>query len=279
MKKILGIICCAIIFCVSSCGSSSNDGSNNIKNIRESVKKNQQEITIISFTKYKIPLPIDMFRYMENKHVPCNVEFLLDYVNVPKYKTETSQALALGCYAADAAYCSVYGKQQEITDYYQTATKLSDKLDISEGFSMNEVHRIEENLQCADSLSKIANDSYWNACNYLEENGKNNILPFVVFGSWIESVYIMTTLCDISDAQNKIKEHQESLTNLMNYLYEVMIESSAFNYNYDIKRYQLKLAEIKKIYDSLNNDDTDIQKINEIIRIYQNIRSEIIKAN
>ncbi len=235
-----------------------------------------QEVSNVVYTKYGIPLPVDLFTYLVAEEIPYNNDLLVPLENMEKYTKETKQAMALGVYSADIAYCSLYKKQQEVMGYFNCSFKLADKLDISEGFNFRYVERMENNVNSADSLSKIAAESYWKACNYLNDNDKNNILPFVIYGGWIESQYLTVASNDQKNTRTQILNQREGLLSLINYLYEVMIESSAFYYNYDIKTIIFNLNSIKKIYDKVDNDDFEVHYYNEICQKIKKMRADLI---
>jgi hypothetical protein len=138
---------------------------------------------------------------------------------------------------------------------------------------------MENNVNSADSLSNIAAESYWKACNYLADNEKNNILPFVIYGGWVESQYLTIASNDLKDTREQILNQREGLLSLINYLYEVMIESSAFYYNYDIKTIIVKLNNIKKVYDKVSGNSIDAQLYKEICDRIKTMRSELIDPN
>lgn len=274
MKKIIYVIVLLIGLITSACDQSTSK-KNNYDSKTEAKKA---EVKNVIYTKYNIPLPVELFKYMVREDVPFNIDFLNDVSNLPKYTTETKQALALGLYSAEVAYCSLYGKQQEVLEYFNCASSLASKLNIEEGFSYKNMERIENNINSADSISAIATECYWNACDFLDMNGKNNILPFVVYSGWVESQYLTIVSNNLPSTRQKIMDQKEGLHNLINYLYEVMIESTAFYYSYDIRLLILKLNNLKDVYDKVNksgvNIDSEIYK--DIIGKITAMRNEIV---
>jgi len=253
-----------------------SDGGNTKKIRRNNSNVDATEMSNVVYTKYGIPLPIDLFRYLINEDIQYNVDLLIPLDYRERYSKETKQAMVLGAYSADMAYCSMYSRQQEVLDFFNCSFKLADRLDISEGFNFRYVERMESNINSADSLSKIAGESYWKACNFLNENEKNNILPFVIYGGWVESQYLTIASNDLKSTREQILNQQEGLMNLISFLYEVMIESSAFYYNYDIKTIIFKLNNIKKVYDKVPGKEVDSQLYNDICMKIKAMRAELI---
>lgn len=235
--------------------------------------KEQQKVT---YTKYDIPLPVELFTYLVDESIPFNPDILNNPANGAKYTKETEQAAALGLYSADLAYCAVYNKQQAVMDYFNCSQSIAENLNVSVGFDRSYIDRFENNIECADSLSSIASNSYWEACNFLDENGKNNILPFVIYSSYIESLYLTIKSNDLAATKNQIINQKQGLLNLISYLYEVMIESTAFYYNMDIKLMIWKLNNLKTIYEKIIDKDIDPQLYNDICSKIITMRNEIV---
>ncbi|MBR2200519.1 MAG: hypothetical protein IJ894_07215, partial [Bacteroidales bacterium] len=79
--------------------------------------------------------------------------------------------------------------------------------------------------------------------------------------------------------REQIMNQREGLLSLINYLYEVMIESSAFYYNYDIKHIIMDLNNIKKVYDKVADNNIDAQSYNDICNKIKTMRTELIDPN
>ncbi|MCQ2975701.1 MAG: hypothetical protein MJ211_12940 [Bacteroidales bacterium] len=272
MNKVICLLLSAtMMICLCGCNSNKNKYK-----LNSSVEKSEEEQVNVVYTKYDIPLPVELFKYIIGEQVPFNVDLLNNTSNSSKYSKEHCQGMALGLYCADIAYCSVYSKQQELLDFYNAAYEIADKLDISAGYNIKFVERLEDNISSSDSLSNIASESYWSACNYLDENGKYNILPFVVYGGWVESLYLTIKSNDSDSAKMMIINQKKGLLNLISYLYEVMIESTAFYYNSEIKLLIWKLNGLKTIYERIIDKDIDPQLYTDLCNKLISMRNEIV---
>ena len=118
-------------------------------------------------------------------------------------------------------------------------------------------------------------------CMYLATTkvGEESRLPFVIYGGWVESQYLTVASNDLKTTREQIMNQREGLLSLINYLYEVMIESSAFYYNYDIKTIIVKLNNIKKIYDKVPDNNIDAQMYSDMCDRIKTMRSELIDPN
>jgi len=276
MNKVLRLsVLCLMLFSIVGCSGSDKRKRPKYNEETETTASNK-DVKNVVYTKYGIPLPVELFTYMVKEEIPYNVDLLLSTHTREKYAKETKQAMILGVYSADMAYCSSYGRQLEVLTYFGAASKIADRLDISEGFSFESVERISNNVQRADSLSAIANETYWKACNYLDENDKNNILPFVIYGGWVESQYLTIASNDLKSTKEVIVDQKQGLLNLIRYFLDVTVESSAFYYSGDIKKIVMRLDNIKNVYEKIPGKDIDPQLYKDISVKITAMRNELI---
>lgn len=278
MKRIYIItILLLVISTLVGCSGSEQDKRKKPKyNTEIPSSSDSMEVKNVVYTKYGIPLPVELFTYMVKENIPYNSDLLLQVKMREKYSKETKQAMILGVYSADMAYCSSYGRQQELLSYFSNASKMADRLDISEGFSFESIERISSNVERADSLKSIAEEAYWKVCNYLDENDKNNILPFVIYGSWVESLYLTIASNDLKSTKNVIAGQKQGLLNLIRYFLDVTVESSAFYYSGDIKKIVMRLDSIKNVFEKIKPEDVDSKLYNEISVKITAMRQELI---
>jgi len=235
-------------------------------------------------TKYKLPLPADIFLSLkvENKHF--NKELLNPVSRLSKYNTSISKAINFGVYAADLAYCTVFDQYQESFLYFLSTKKLADDLRIHKGYSQAIIDRMNNNRANPDSLLTIATNTYWKACEYLEENENINILPFIVASGWLESVYLGVENIDLKKKDSILPEivakQRKSLNSLTEYLFEVMLDSNTFEVNEDIQEMAIKLADLKISFDKLDQNPKETvmtqEQVNEIKGKLNSIRNEFI---
>ncbi len=270
MKKkllVLSLLFLFIFLSIFGCDNSSSNINSLIKN--DSTSKQNYNLV---YTKYKIPLPVELFKFLE-KNSKFNLQYLNDIKNTENYLTEVEKATNLGIYTTDLIYCNVFVQSELSLIYFDNTKSISNSINIQVGYTKDFIKRLETNCNNKDSLISIVDESYWKACNHLDKNGQNNILPFVVFGNWIEGLYIITQSKE-TVPETRIKEHilskKQGLENIINYLFDVQIESSAFYYNNDLKAIIKHLEVLLKLFEKQELKPTDKQ-------IYYTIEKEIIK--
>ncbi len=278
--KIIAVI--VFISFLGSCGNNENNGNgkkrDTLKN--SSTESGTTERTIKIYKKYKLPLPSDLFQEMKQKFPTFMKESLNATTNSAKYQTNVVKSFNLGIYLSDLAYCSVFNNSKELLEYFNTCKKISEELGIPDGFDKTMIERLNSNLENKDTLELIVQESYWKSCNYLEEHNNLNILPFVVTGGWIESMHLAIAQDDkakpTADLMVLIGNQKKTLNNLIDYLYDVMIDSNAFELNAEIKTLILKLNDLMKTYAKIR-ESININQYQEITLKVEKIRDGFVK--
>lgn len=211
--------------------------------------------TFLVYTKYDLPLPVNLYHFLKNKNLAFIPELLIPLENIKNQITNTDKAIYMGFYSSDLAYCNIFEQNQEIINYYAVLKKTSMEFSIDSVYSDNLIERLEKNKENLDSLYYISTGAYWKACKKLEVNGQINILPFVIIGSWIESMYLISfspeTEKHKKELFNKIVEQEKSLDNLIQYAYKVMTDSNTFEAIDDMQILIKQLRSIKNVYKSI----------------------------
>lgn len=232
---------------ISSCGSSTenenisaNDTTSNV-----SAEKDTRAQNVF----YSIPSPIETTSLLKAAGAKYNASYLNPLENVSKYSTAAARALNLGVYGSDLSFTSIFDQTQESMLYLRCTNKLATSLGISGAFDESTTSRIEANLENRDSLLTIISDSYWNADNYLKENGQPGVSALIIAGGWIEGLYIATQIANATkndDIAKRIGEQKLSLDNLVALLDTYKTSNDGVNTTLT------QLKELKQIYDGID---------------------------
>ncbi|HOU99148.1 MAG TPA: hypothetical protein PLP65_09920 [Bacteroidales bacterium] len=227
-------------------------------------------------TAVKVPSPIELYIFMYNADAKYAKENLNSIDNHSKYISKHKKALNLGIYASDLAYCTVFKQNKETFSYFSVTKKMADELGLTEGFDEKIVKRIDQNMSNSDSLYQISNDSYATAVRFLEQQGKEDLLPLMVTGAWIESVNLAIKSVPKFDANNeivvRIADQGLLLENILE-LFQYVKDDPEF------KEIMDKLLDLQQSYDKLL-DNTDVaitqKQYEEIVMKVKAIRALFI---
>jgi len=234
--------------------------------------------TFDSKTSYRIPSPVKLFIHIKKSEARFNKDALNPVENLDKYVTTDHKAVNFGVYAADLAYSTVFQESQKSMQYFKNVKLLAEGLGLSEGFNEIMADRIDSNEHNPDSIYEIANDAYYDACNYLEAQDKIDLLSYILIGGWIESSYLTINSVTKFSATNpivgRIVEQRFVLDNLLLHL------QSLQNKDEQMKTYVNKLVDIQDSFNVLYENSKDVaiteSQFKEISLKISNFRKEII---
>lgn len=262
-----------IIVLFISCNQKNNCNDLNVNNKDTIVKDN------FVYNQYLIPLPIDLFKFIENKE-NFNPILLNLTNNTEKYFSEKQKSFNLGVYTADLAYSLILSNAQSVINCSNSASYLSNQLNIEDTYGKPYIIRLEKNIDNTDSLKFITNEAYKKTCIYLDQKGKKNILPFVIYGGWIESLYLIVNISTdkISEQELYIQilKNKSGINNIIDYLYDVQVETSAYYYYNDFKEIITELTNLSKLFSTLEKEQTKSNFV-ELKKSVDKLRNNIIK--
>lgn len=273
-KRFLFVIILGFVLGISACTSTTEENNDeNADTTQVSVDTTAQKKESQFFN---LPSPIELYTFLYENNIKFQAELMNPIENVDKYVTSEEKGIALGVYASDIAYCAVYNKSDQTMNYFVTSKKIADELGLTEGFDEKIADRINNNLHNSDSLYNISTDSYSMALNYLRAQNQEQLLPLMIFGGWIESVYIAVnsyndkTFNPENPVVFQILDQGYLLENLVDY-FKTLDQN-----NETIKKITEQLTDLQNIYLSIqDNVDVDITKeqFDNIKEKIQNIRN------
>ncbi len=199
---------------------------------------------------YKVPTPNELFTVIREAKIKYDPSVLNPIENVDKYDDKKAQGLNFGVYSADLAYIANHEVGTEAMQYFKVIRNLSNSLHVENAFDNTVFKRIEENVskENQDSLLFLSNDTYYKAFSYLEENGREKTLAYIILGGWIESMHILTELGQFEEdgiLAEKIGDQKYTLENIMGIL-------MGLQDNEEIQDVMSDLADLEDIYLNLN---------------------------
>ncbi len=271
---------CGFVF-FSSCDTKPKKKKNTNTEV-EVVQNDSLQKKSFVYTKYELPLSVDVYKFLKSKKISFNGKYMHNLRQKEKYFTEINRAQILGVYSSDLAYSTIYEKSQEAVDYFGVAIDLAYKLNIEQGYESQLLDKAYDHIDNNDTLSKIASNAYLKTCITLEESNRENILPFIVLGSWVESVYILSRACLGSSQEQgvfiELYEQKKHLDGIIAYFNDML------NSNNDIGKDEIKamlktLNELKEEYNKIeqtNVQNLDADKLKNVIVLVQEMRSKLI---
>lgn len=197
---------------------------------------------------YKVPTPNELFTVIKETDIQFDASVLNNINNLSKYENQKSQALNFGAYSADLAFIANNEVGTDALKYFKTIRQLSTSLNVESAFDGTVFKRIEENVakDNQDSLLFLSNETYYKAFNYLEDNGREKILAYIVLGGWIESMSILTELGVYKEdgvLAEKIGDQKLTLENIMGLMMTIEDE--------EVQETMGELADLEEVFMNL----------------------------
>lgn len=215
-KKVLSLTVPALL--IYACGGDTE----NLEQEPIDVDTNQVEVVQeVNNDYYQIPSPDEMFSFIKESGLEYNGELLNSIDNVNSYNDPFQQTKNFGVYSADLAYTAAYEEYQESIKYFGSVQKLGDQIGIASAFDKQMVERIQNNLDNADSLVAITNDSYFSVVEHLEANEQADKLGVIAACGWLETVYIVVNTTNYNEnkaAVERLADQKHTLDNIIAYL-------------------------------------------------------------
>lgn len=277
IKRAFSVLSLAVVavVVVSSCANDSRKQSQQKAmdelNV-EDVILDEEELTV----NYKIPSPLEMFVRMQKRNVPFNMELPNKPSNASRYVTQYQQAVNMGVYASDMAYCCIVGNSQHTLEYFNLVKNLSVEIGLYEGINKELADRVLDNLSETDTLISVTSDSYHDVVTYIEEQGLADIQCLVVASAWIESLYLclmpMKQNALTDDDMELIQDHQVLLENLI----ELLDQNKQSG---NVAKLLEELQLIQSVYDvTYQNADGKVtqQQFVNIVNTIADVRAKLI---
>ncbi|WP_424962703.1 hypothetical protein [Ekhidna sp.] len=241
---------------VSSCGGgSSKEESSDASSEFDAAK--EQVAADVSKVLKDLPPPSEVPYLLMNAGAEFDAGLINSIEKMESYQaSESKAALNLGVYATDIGYLASYEKSEMALDYMGECQKLAAPVGVAEAIDYGMISRFESNMENKDSLAVIINEVMQKSGERLSELEELNSAALLLAGSWIEGVYISTSI--VNNYPDDLPE--ESRTLILEPLVKiVMDQKTSLNdllqvmndvpETEDITSMRAELEKVKAIYD------------------------------
>ncbi len=191
--KLASLALSAAVLITSCGGSGSQEQSSEASSEFEAAKA--QVAADVSKVLKDLPPPSEVPYLLLNAGAEFDESIINSLDNIESYQTnESKAALNLGVYATDIGYLTSYEKSEQALDYMGECQKLAAPVGVSGAIDYGMISRFESNMENRDSLSNIINEVMEKSGERLSELDELNSAALLLAGSWIEGVYISSTI-------------------------------------------------------------------------------------
>ena len=215
-------------------------------------KMNEKVVSKIKVSKESIdqliqsfPSPIETSIIIKKAGNEFSSELLIPTKKIDRFVSSYDKAMAMGSFGGDMGYINIYGKSFVAIDYLAAIRLLSVDLEIDRFFDFEDMIRMAKSSSNIDSLQRMSTESFNNMEKYLREKGRNELSVLIVFGTWIESAYIVSYIANDNmseEMKNRVAEQKESVEKIN----EILVSSSTDKYFANLARQLKPLNELYK---------------------------------
>ena len=217
--------------------------------VNETIEKIKQ----IKKVFYLSPSPAEMLGVINVTELEFNEKLPNPVENADKYFDSRSQALNLGVYITDLAYCALFERHEETVDYLKVSQIMADKIHVSGAIDQDLIVRAKSNIEHLDTLFNISNEAFVNLLIYCEKNQRSSTMVLLSTGAFIESLYLAVNLAGEFESGTRLVQHLADqkfvIDNLMAY-----VESNSADPN--IASTWTDLQALKSIFDQLEKTES-----------------------
>lgn len=179
---------------VSSCGGGGSQEKPSDASSEFDAAKEQVAADVSKVLK-DLPPPSEVPYLLMNAGAEFDPTIINALDKMESYQTnESKAALNLGVYATDIGYLTSYEKSELALDYMGECQKLAAPVGVSGAIDYGMISRFEANMENRDSLASIINEVMQKSGERLSELEELNSAALLLAGSWIEGVYISSTI-------------------------------------------------------------------------------------
>ncbi|MEQ8626313.1 hypothetical protein [Ekhidna sp.] len=242
---------------VSSCGGGSSKEESSSDASSEFDAAKEQVAADVSKVLKDLPPPSEVPYLLMNAGAEFDASLINSIEKMESYQaSESKAALNLGVYATDIGYLASYEKSEMALDYMGECQKLAAPVGVAEAIDYGMISRFESNMENKDSLAVIINEVMEKSGERLSELEELNSAALLLAGSWIEGVYISTSI--VNNYPDDLPE--ESRTLILEPLVKIVMDQKTSLYDLlqvmndvpeteDVTSMRAELEKVKAIYD------------------------------
>lgn len=224
---------------------------------QKQIKLNEKDTISLSQTitkiYYSLPSPLEIANLVQVGDINFDDKALFTPDQYLNFQTDNEKALALGIYAADLSFCTVFGQQQKSLEYFNVIKKLATDLDIVSVISDSLMNQIEQNLNNVYKLQQIVGEILFKTDALLQDSHRKDLALLVIYSSWVETMHLSLDMA--AQAQNDSVKNQ---------IYKI-IADEYFVVDYLIK--MLQTSTLKQKDDFIHNIESVKALLKKLVKI------------
>ena len=265
-KTLISVLASLLLFV--SCS-----GKKNPKTEDPAIEKETVQESVEKFI-YPIPSTFELVNFLNEIEASFIIGITNPATNLEKYLSDKQKAVALGVYAADLSYTSIYNNKQETKSYLQNIKTLVQDLSITAAIDPNLAEAVEEKFDDKKSLTEVLTSSIHNTYSYMNQKGQAELSYLILAGTWIEGIYLTTNVSENSYENAKLIETILYQIDPLITLIDLMEKYKESETTADV---YAKLSQFKELFAQQGNSAISRKQFKELVTLTAVVRDELIK--
>ncbi|MDF1549724.1 MAG: hypothetical protein P1P88_17990 [Bacteroidales bacterium] len=202
---------------------------------------------------YLVSTPGEIVEVLNESNLGFKVGLIHDFTESENYLVQSSQAINLGIYSADLAYCAYYDELNSSANLFVAVQDLCKKLEVSYLLESIQLNRVKNNLHSPDSIKRLSKEYNKKIYDHFLENKKENLLSLISLGGFIESLYLATNNIENFEPDSEISrllaEQKYTFEVIRDYIVQQKGDDQISFVLDDIKKLDSFFAEVKPTSD------------------------------
>jgi hypothetical protein len=281
LKVLLAIFALMAMVSCNSSGDGGNKLSDDIE-IPDSLFDEENKPLMISEEAMEdiiqnISSPVEMAALLKATGVPFSKKYLTSTDNLDNYNTNFKRSINLGIYGADLGYLNMYNKTGSVLENMSAIKRLAEELNVGQFFDFSSLKRLATNNENLDSLMYISVASFNNMDDYLRQHNRSNLSSLIVFGVWIEGMYIATQVINEAPGNDEVIERIGEQKLILN---DILLILKNYKSNKEFYNLIQDVEAIKKEFDGVRityeMGEPEAIEVDGMLMIVQNETSHVI---
>ena len=283
MKKIALPVAFFLLLLLASCGGEKTETprGDTIRDTITTTTTDANDTVKARFRKLvtSMPVPFEILNRFSGAHFPFRGDLPNQPDNAESYADASSQAINLGIFGADLAYMISQDKLGESGPYLKSIRRLSDAVVIPSAFDAGIMQRYEANKSRKDSMQYLVNTSYKRIDSTLQGNERLQLASLVIYGGWLESIYLTTQHIGEEPQTEKTKVLYDMLAMQQPYIENITELLASFPQDSTCAWLARDMARIKTIYPTNNLTPADFSsRLHQLRDLIAEMRNKVVRV-
>ncbi|MCI5057786.1 MAG: hypothetical protein MRY83_16845 [Flavobacteriales bacterium] len=137
-----------------------------------------------------IPSPLEFSDKLVILNAEFNDKIIAKRASAEDFIGSHNKAIVMGIYGTDLSYINIFKENLTAAQYYSSVVNIAEDLRVDQFFNLETIDKLKSNEGNKEKVLEIIRSGYRDIHNYLKEQQRDEISLLMLYGSWLESLYL-----------------------------------------------------------------------------------------